>query len=383
MSDHADFEDLLARLVRIDTTSRNSNLEAIDVLVQALDIPAVTCRVLRTSEGKANLVAVAGPPSEDRSRGLVLCGHSDTVPAEEPDWESDPFTLTSYGDRWVGRGTADMKGFLALACERLLAWSERDLKAPLALVVTHDEEVGSLGAEALVTSGAVEELPRSMIIGEPTELEIHRLHKGHLRLALTVRGRAGHSAYPGRGVNAVVEAAKVVAALASLAIELRSEVTQDAGLFGEVPYTVLHPATIHGGDAINVIAESCRIEIGIRVLPGADPEQLVERIRSVATAATDCPLELERGPFSPPMATSEGAAVITALQRASRKDRTSGVHFSSDGGFFSQAGFDCVLYGPGSINVAHRANEFLPRGDVDVAREVLDQVIVDLCGDER
>ena len=377
------FDDLLTQLISVDTTSRNSNLEAIDVLAESLDVPAVDCRIHRTTDNKANLVAVTGPATHDPEHGLVLCGHSDTVPAEEPGWQCDPFTLTSHEDRWVGRGTADMKGFLALACERLAAWSERDLEAPLALVVTHDEEVGSLGAEALVTSGAVDDLPQSMIIGEPTELKIHRLHKGHLRLALTVHGQAGHSAYPQRGVNAVVEAARVVVALEELAIELRRELTSDADLFGEVPYTVLHPATAHGGDAINVIAESCRIEIGVRVLPGTDPEQLVERVQSAAVGATSCPIHLEQGRFSPPMATSEDSPLVLALLRASGESAASGVHFSSDGGFFSQAGFDCVLYGPGSISVAHRANEFLPRADVENARGTLDRVIADLCGGDR
>lgn len=376
------FEPLFARLVGVDTTSRNSNLPALEVLAEVLDTAGIHCRIEHTSSDKANLVAVAGANDGDRGRGLVLCGHSDTVPAEEPDWESDPFTLMAHEDRWVGRGSADMKGFLALATELLAAWQDRRLRAPLALLVTHDEEVGSLGAERFAGSETARRLPRSMIIGEPTELEIHRLHKGHLRLTLELTGRTGHSAYPERGVNAVAEAARAVAALERLALELRDELTQDAPLFGEVPYSVLHVASISGGDAINVIPGNCRVEIGLRVLAGVDAEALVERVASTVEAATDSPFELYRGRFSPPMATSADAAVVRALQTAADAGAANGAHFSSDGGFLGDAGFEPVLYGPGSITVAHRANEYLPRADVDSARATLNRVIAELCGDD-
>ncbi len=385
MKAHLQFEELFAQLVAIDTTSSKSNLRAIETIADFLASKEIKCHVEPNDAGKANLFAITGPGREDAAHGLTLCGHSDTVPAEEPDWNSAPFFLTSTEDRWVGRGTADMKGFLALACERLVAWSKRSLRAPLALLVTYDEEIGSYGAEHFTTNAAhsapTHRAPKSMLIGEPTDLQIHRLHKGHLRLTLTVFGAAGHSAYPKQGVNAVTAAAQVMIALEQLAHSLRQERTALSNQFGSVPYTVLHVASVAGGDAVNVIPEQCRIQIGVRLLPGTQPEEIVERIDAATKAATSCRYRLELGRLSPPMATDDDASLIEALKRASGTNQASAVQFSSDGGFLSQAGYDCALFGPGSIQVAHRANEFLPKKDVARARSILDAVIQDLCVD--
>jgi len=189
--------DLLARLVAFDTTSRNSNLPLADFLCDYLDRPGVRIERQPSPDGtKTNVVAWLGPEPggpEGERPGLVLSGHMDVVPAEEEGWQSDPFTLADAGDRWVARGACDMKGFLAIAANAAVGAGPA-LRAPLALVFTYDEEVGTLGARHLLESYAAGRLlPRSAIIGEPTSLRVARAHKGHLKMRITLHGRSAHS----------------------------------------------------------------------------------------------------------------------------------------------------------------------------------------------
>src|ERR1700710_2247472 len=220
---------LLARLIAFDTTSRNSNLPLVDFLCDYLDRPGIRISRVPSADGtKTNLVAWAGPePTGDR-RGLVLSGHMDVVPAEEGGGTSDPFTLTDGGDRWVARGSCDMKGFLVLAtnlaAEAVTAGADT-WRAPLALVFTYDEEVGTLGAKRLTESFPdAARLPRSAIIGEPTSLQVARTHKGHAKLRITLHGVSAHSGYPHLGANAIEPAGAVIVALTALRRQLEAEV---------------------------------------------------------------------------------------------------------------------------------------------------------------
>ncbi len=206
---------LLGRLIAFDTTSRNSNLPLADFLCDYLDRPGIRISRVPSADGaKTNVVAWVGPqPTADR-RGLVLSGHMDVVPAEEDGWTSEPFALTDGGDRWVARGACDMKGFLALATNLAAEAAEAGTarwRAPLALVFTYDEEVGTLGAKRLTESfPEAAALPRSAIIGEPTSLRVVRTHKGHFKLRITLHGVAAHSGYPHLGANAIEPAGRVI-----------------------------------------------------------------------------------------------------------------------------------------------------------------------------
>ena len=243
-----DDRSLLARLVGFDTTSRLSNLPLADFLADYLDRPGV--RITRNPSpdgGKTNLIVAAGPERPGRA-GLVLSGHMDVVPAEETDWRSDPFTLTEAGDRLVGRGAADMKGFLALAANRLAAIDPDALDAPLALLFTYDEEVGTLGARHFTeTFPAADALPRSVIIGEPTELRVVRAHKGMVRFRLAFAGQAAHSGYPHLGRSAIEPAARAIVALADLRRAMAAERPPHGEVFPAVPYTALNVGTVRGG----------------------------------------------------------------------------------------------------------------------------------------
>lgn len=380
--------DLLSRLVAFDSTSRNSNLPIADFLCDYLDRPGVRIDRNPSSDGmKANVIAWIGPAPRDDRAGLVLSGHMDVVPADEAGWRSDPFTLADEGDRWVGRGACDMKGFLALAANLAAEADPGRLQAPLALVFTYDEEVGTLGAKRLLESyGPGSSLPRAAVIGEPTSLRVARAHKGHLKLRVTLHGRSAHSGYPHLGVNAIEPAGRVIGALAELRRELEQEAAPHRELFPEVPFVPLNVGTVHGGAAINVVPDLCVVEVGVRPhpgLPGSDASAaLAERIRRAATAAA-APLEpaVEILSDSPPLLLDESAPIHRHLCGLVGQSETNTVSFATDAGWLQRLGLDCAIFGPGTIAVAHKPNESLPKSELAAARELLTRSVRHFCAE--
>lgn len=377
---------LLSRLIAFDTTSRNSNLPLADFLCGYLDRPGVRISRVPSADGeKTNLVVWVGPePTGDR-RGLVLSGHMDVVPAEEDGWTSDPFTLTDGGDRWVARGACDMKGFLALAAN--LAAEAVDAgrwRAPLALVFTYDEEVGTLGAKRLAESfpeAAI--LPRSAVIGEPTSLRVVRTHKGHFKLRVTLHGVSAHSGYPHLGTNAIEPAGRVIGALAALRRELEAETPLNRELFPEVPFVPLNVGTVHGGSAINVVPDRCVVEVGVRPLPGLGSAELMERVdRAVRAAAAPFSPEIELLSDSPPLLLDEAAPIHRHLCGLVGQTTGASVSFATDAGWLQHLGLDCAIFGPGSIEVAHKPNEHLPKDEFAAARTFLARTIETFCREE-
>ncbi len=371
---------LLSRLVGFDTTSRESNLPLADFLADYLDRPGVRVARNPSADGaKTNLVVAIGPETDDRE-GLVLSGHMDVVPAEESDWRSDPFTLTESGDRFVGRGTADMKGFLALAANRLAAADASALRRPLALLFTYDEEVGTLGARRFTeTFAPMARLPRHVVIGEPTALRVVRAHKGMVRLRLEFTGRAAHSGYPHLGRSAIEPAALAIVALSELRRELEAERPPHGDAFPDVPFVALNVGTVAGGSAANVIPDRCEIHLGIRVLPGMTVDDVAVRVRAAVAGAVEQPFTLERVSESPAMLLDPDAPIHRALCEAVGQREWHSVMFASDAGWLQRAGFESVLFGPGSIEVAHKSNEFLPVAEFRRAGEVLDGLIRQRC----
>lgn len=374
-------ERLFADLVASDTTSSRGNLAAIERLEEALDRPGVSLRRIASPDGaKANLFARLGPEVDPEQRtGLVLCGHTDCVPAREPEWSVDPFALTDRGDRWLGRGTADMKGFVALAAATAAAIEPSTLRAPLCLLFTYDEEVGMLGAREFVRRWPrAESLPRACVIGEPTSLAVVRMHKGHLKLRVTVAGKSAHSGTPQHGDNAIERAAPIVSALAALRRELEAEGPQMADYFPEAPFVPLNVATIGGGVAINVVPDRCVVELGCRPLPGGDAEALRARVEAAIRGAEPT-ARVESAGYSEPLLTDEAAPVHRFLcelvgQRAGR-----GAPFATDGGPLALLDLDTVVWGPGSIEVAHRADEWLPKAEFRRCAELLPRLVDEFC----
>jgi acetylornithine deacetylase len=379
---------LLERLIAFDTTSSRSNLPLIEFVCDRLDGHDVRIHRMPSEDGeKANLAVLAGPAREDRE-GLTLCGHTDVVPALESGWESDPFEAVRRDDAIVGRGAADMKGFLALAIETLLEAGGRRLERPLALLFTYDEEVGTRGARRLFeTGGPPEPLPRRTIVGEPTSLVPARLHKGHLRARIVVEGRAAHSGLPHLGASAIEPAARVVTALADLRRALESERPAGADAFPAVPFVTLNVGRIEGGAAANVVPDRCALELGARLLPGMESADFLARVRAAAArAAGDADWRLEVVGESPPAMLDAGSDLWRWLCKETSPPARGGtqagaesVAFATDAGWLQRLGFDCVVWGPGSIEDAHRANEFVPLSDLDAARATLGRAVERWC----
>jgi len=402
--------ELLGRLVAFDTTSRNSNLPLARFLAGYLERAGVEVAELPSPDGeKANLLVRLGGDgaggARGERRGLVLSGHMDVVPADDADrWQSDPFRLADRGDRLTARGACDMKGFLALAANLAAEAEPERLRHPLVLLFTYDEEVGCLGAEHLVRSwdeagGARGPLPRAAVIGEPTGLRVVRHHKGHLKLRLTYSGVSAHSAYPHLGRSAIEAAAEGVRSLAALRRELEAERVPASEHFPDAPYPGLNVGTIRGGSAVNVVPDRCTLEVGIRLLPGMDAEAMVERVRravgaggasepaapssaEAAGAAEAAPTgrpHVEVLSASPPLSAPAGSAVVRALLDAVDQDEAEAVSYATDAGWLAHLGLECAVFGPGSIEVAHKPDEWVPKAELAQAREVLAGLIDRFC----
>jgi acetylornithine deacetylase len=378
--------EILARLVAFDTTSSEGNLEVVDWLADRLDRPGIEIERNLSPDGrKANLCVRIGPESgAEEGAGLVLSGHLDTVPANEPGWTSDPWELTDGDDRWVARGACDMKGFIALAVAQAAEIEPASLSSPLALLLTYDEEVGSLGAQRFVaTAGERAPLPRRLVVGEPTSLEAVRLHKGHLWLRLEVEGKSAHSGTPQLGRNAVVAASRAVLALERLAAELAGEHPAQGEHFPEVPYVALNVGRFAGGRAVNVVPDRAQVDFGLRLLPGMEAQPFVDRVRETLRPVLEGdPWSAEVVNWSPPLLTPGGSPLVSEIQSLVDQTETRSVPFSSDAGTLVRLGHDCVLWGPGSISVAHRPNEWIAKAQLERAGELIGRLIARCCGRE-
>jgi acetylornithine deacetylase len=375
----ADF-DLLARLMAIDTTSGGPSDPALDVVDELLT--AAGCAVHRlpgAGAGRDNLIALAGPVGEPG--GLCLSGHIDTVPVGEG-WSSNPFTLGERDGRWYGRGSCDMTGFVAMATNLLCEAGE--LQRPLVLLLTSDEELGSIGACRLVEDAkSLPPLPRACVVGEPTSLRVVRLHKGHLKFTITLKGATGHSGTPVSGVNAIDGMRRVLGAVNEVSGRLESLRSGESAAFTRVPHPVLAPVRLRGGTAWNVIPDEAALDCGLRVLPDQDAAAVLDEIRAAIDAAlagwtTGWSLDVYND--NPPMCTPRGSEIEVACRALVGQEQDIGVSYSSDGGHLGRLGLECVLFGPGDIAVAHRPDEFVPVADMKAARGHLKRLIAARCG---
>ncbi|MDH5803773.1 MAG: acetylornithine deacetylase [Gemmatimonadota bacterium] len=375
--------ELLARLITFDTVSRNSNMALADFLCDYLDDTTVRIEKHLSPDGsKTNLIVSLGPddPGPER-RGLVLSGHMDVVPAEEPDWNSDPFSMKSDGNSFVGRGSADMKGFLAIATNAIRNIDGAKLKHPLSLIFTYDEEVGTVGAMHFAKEWPhPEALPKAAVIGEPTSLNVIRMHKGHMSMRITLSGVGAHSGYPHLGKNAIEPAGKILLALSELRQELQQEEPEYREFFPEVPFVPLNVGTIQGGVAINVVPNACVIQLGFRLLPGMQREPMVRRIEdAIRNSVPGEELAVEVVAESPPLLLDDSVPVYRSACSLVNQEDTHSASYATDGGWLQQMGMDCIIWGPGSIEVAHKPNESIPVEDVARGAELINQMIEKHC----
>lgn len=364
MSEHSSRE-LLARLVGFATVSRDSNLELIGFIRDYLADFGIHSELIYNPERtKANLFATLGP--DDRG-GIVLSGHTDVVPVDGQAWSVEPFVLSEREGRLYGRGTADMKGFLASVLAAVPGLTRRRLHLPLHLAFSYDEEVGCLGVRPMLERLRQRPHPPLLcLIGEPTELRPVLGHKGKLAMRCQVRGAACHSAYAPYGVNAIEYAARLIGKLGDIGRQLAQPEHHDPRF--DPPFSTVQTGTIQGGRALNIVPAECQFDFEVRTLPGHDAQAVVAQLQGYADAelvpqmqARQADTGIALHPLSayPGLATAADseAAELLALLSGSRQFST--VAFGTEGGLFHQAGIPTVVCGPGSMDQGHKPDEFI------------------------
>ena len=360
-----DSRAILADLIAFDTTSRESNLALIEYVRDYLGGLGVVSELLFNAERtKANLHARLGPSG---AGGMMLSGHSDVVPADGQAWSVPPFELTERDGRVYGRGTADMKGYIACVLAAVPAFLAQPLRLPLHIAISYDEEVGCLGVRSLVEQlRASPERPGICIIGEPTEMRPVLGHKGKLAMRCEVHGAACHSAYAPQGVNAIEYAAQLIGKLGEIGTRLAAVERQDARF--DPPYSTVQTGVIQGGRALNIVPAECRFDFEMRALPADDPQQvaaelrdyaeneLLPRMRAVSAASDIRFSELSSYPGLFTEASSEAAQLLALIAGS---DDFSTVAFGTEGGLFDEAGIATVVCGPGSMDQGHKPDEFV------------------------
>ena len=387
--------EILAQIISEDTVSHKSNSAAMQLLANHLDGHGFSVRLQHHEEDrtrKTNLVAWAGPPEPD---GLILSGHVDVVPFEDqPGWTRDPLRLTLEGDRIYGRGTADMKGFVAQCLEAARRVETRSLERPIVFLFTSDEEVGCCGAARLVPvlptllEGCP--LPRLAWIGEPTSFQVFHTHKGIVAFEVRVVGVGGHSSVPEAGVNAIAVAAKAIDAIGAIQRELRDVSAKELNsLYLEAPYTTVNFGTIAGGSAPNMIADDCTFSVSYRPLPDLDPlavyPQIRERLAALDPKDDGSPdrrasIVIGEPLVAPGLRSPRGTSLEAALFEFLDAKTCSGAPYCTDGGQFKEAGIDSLICGPGDLDQAHQPDESIGREAFESGAEIVLRVLERLCG---
>ncbi|WP_325984851.1 acetylornithine deacetylase [Pseudomonas protegens] len=357
--------ELLARLVGFATVSRDSNLELIGFIRDYLASHGVHSELIYNPERtKANLFASIGP--EDRG-GVVLSGHTDVVPVDGQAWSVEPFVLSEREGRLYGRGTADMKGFIASVLAAVPGLTRRRLRLPVHLAFSYDEEVGCLGVRPMLER--MQQRPHKpllCLIGEPTELRPVLGHKGKLAMRCQVRGAACHSAYAPYGVNAIEYAARLIGRLGEIGSRLAQPEHHDPRF--DPPFSTVQTGTIQGGRALNIVPAECQFDFEVRTLPGYDAQAVVDQLQGYArdqllpqmqAVQADTGIVLQPLSAYPGLATAADseAAQLLALLSGSRDFGT--VAFGTEGGLFHQVGIPTVVCGPGSMDQGHKPDEFI------------------------
>lgn len=378
--------DLLSRLVGFDSSSQHSNRPIADFICDYLDLPGVTIdRQPSPDNEKLNLIVRIGPPGACNGRGLALSGHMDTVPADEPEWITDPFTVTELDGRYFGRGVCDMKGFLALAVNAAASVDAAELRHPLVLIFTYDEELGVLGAKHLASSyDGRGNLPNAAIVGEPTSLKVVRMHKGFLVFEVVLKGKSAHGGYPHLGLNAIEPAGRLIEALRRFRLELQAESPPNKEFFADVPHVVLNIGTISGGAAVNIVPDRCVLACSLRPLPGMDTAAMIGRIRGIVELTLgDSPFEFVVTNQTPPLLLERHSRIYETLSARIGQTETFSASYATDAGWLQGLGLECAVFGPGSIEVAHRPNESLPVVEFEQCAPILDHAIRRHCCDIR
>ena len=356
---------ILEKLVAFPTVSRDSNLGLISYVAEVLEEHGIAYELIHDAAGgKANLFATVGPA--DRP-GVMLSGHTDVVPVEGQAWTMPPFALTQHDGRLYGRGTADMKGFVACALRAMVMAARKPLKVPLHLALSYDEEVGCLGVRSLV--GMLAEMPVKpwlCLVGEPTGMQVATGHKGKLAARATCCGREGHSALAPLALNALHLGCDFVGALRNEQDRLAREGARDADY--DIPYTTVHVGKMSGGVALNIVPNRCEIDFEIRNIAADDADTLLSGLRmraeeivaGVAARVPEAAIEIDVTNAYPGLDTPVASPAVAFVKSLLGANGTIKVAFGTEGGLFSRdVGTPTVVCGPGSMAQGHKPDEFV------------------------
>jgi acetylornithine deacetylase len=377
--------EFLHDLIAFDTVSRNSNLALIGYVSNYLATLGIDCELIRDETGtKANLFATAGGPAG--VPGIVLSGHTDVVPVEGQDWATDPFTLTEKDGKLFGRGTCDMKGFIAICLAMAPTIARANLKRPIHFAFSYDEEVGCRGAAGMIDKiRGRAPLPHACIIGEPTSMRAVTAHKGIRAFETVIVGRESHSSNTEFGVSAIMAASRLVEFLRGILDEMKAR-GDETGKF-DPPYTSLNVGTINGGTAINITPNHCRMIWEYRSLPQADDNEIIDRfemfsrqleaeMRARFDGASIVTTHIARAPAFLRRENSPAEELVRAL--TGQNDSLTAAYVT-EAGLFQQADIPTVVCGPGSIDQAHRPDEFIDLSQMDEGTDFIEKLVAALA----
>lgn len=377
---------LLDRLIAFPTVSRDGNIDLIRYVADLLTAEGIPSRLFPHESGdRASLFATIGP---EGSGGVVLSGHTDVVPVEGQAWTSDPFRMIRRDDRLFGRGTADMKGFIACAIEAFVAAKSRALTRPLHLALSYDEEIGCVGVRPMLTELAAAGIrPEWVLIGEPTSMAVATGHKGKTGMKAICCGHAAHSALAPTGLNAIHLAADFLTEIRAMQADLEATGRRDPDY--DVPYTTLHAGVIKGGTALNIVPDNCEMLFEIRNIAGDDPKKILdeffERAGRIAGKARnqfpEADIRIEIFNEYPGLGTDTTGAVTKEAIALSGQSNRIKVAFGTEGGLFQEAlQTTAIVCGPGSMDQGHKPDEFVSVPQLEACRTMLSQLTDRLAG---
>ena len=375
-------EQLLTKLIAFDTTSTTSNLELIDYIRNYLDDYSIKSLLIPNEDNtRANLYATIGP---DDIGGVMLSGHTDVVPTSGQNWNSNPYQIKSNDDAFFGRGACDMKGFIACALAGVPEMVALNLKTPIHLAFSYDEEIGCVGVKKLINAmDSFEVKPRIGLIGEPTDMKMIVGHKGKAAYTVKFTGSSCHSAYITNGVNAVEYAAELVCFIRKMNIKVQQQPLDNSY---SVPHSTFHVGNINGGTALNIVPKSCQFQFEIRNLP---EEQIAGFIHEIKHYAQDillpdmqakfehCNIEFEPISNYPGLHTDTASSVIEYTRLINPVNEIGdNVSFGTEAGLFDkQLGINSVVCGPGSIDQAHKPDEYVSRSQMQICDRMISNLV--------
>ncbi len=377
--------ELLAKLVSFPTISSDSNLALINFIAQYLKTLGIESQLIHNEEKtKANLYAVVGPKDKP---GIMLSGHTDVVPVAGQDWTADPFILRDQNDLLIGRGSADMKGFIACVLSMLGTIDQQKLITPIHLAFSYDEEIGCIGVRRLLDmlqDAPVK--PKYCIVGEPTLMKPIIAHKGKTAVRVNCTGSECHSSLAPDGLNAIHLATDMIAAIRELQQQLINTGHHDHDY--DISHTTLHVGVINGGTALNIVPNQCQFAFEIRNLPEDSPTNLIESLRKKADEITApwldkfpaATINLDIYNTYPALNTPEESDIVKLITDLTGANRTGKIAFGTEGGLFTeQLQIQTIVMGPGSIEQAHKPDEYISKEELDRCDAFLLKLVDALC----